>query len=147
MPATHGKCIYGGLTLDVDRHYIECVTATSHQEKGMITIESKPPPPPRLCLCYLGVGNRIPSYSCIFSRINRYFTQVFKYLSWMLVRYFVKCICSLLLSQSRLEHCLTLLYPRASSWCCSAADVGTSYELLPLNVVGVSSRYVYYLRL
>ena len=29
------------LTLDVDRHYIGSVTATTHQEKGIITLESK----------------------------------------------------------------------------------------------------------
>ena len=34
--------IYGGLTLDVDRHYIGSVTATTHQEKGIITLESNP---------------------------------------------------------------------------------------------------------
>ena len=33
MPATQRKCIYGGLTLDVDRHYIGSATATTHQEK------------------------------------------------------------------------------------------------------------------
>ena len=33
MPATQQKCIYGGLTLDVDRHYIESVTSTKHQGK------------------------------------------------------------------------------------------------------------------
>ena len=32
MPATQRKCIYGDLTLDVDRHYIENVTATTHQD-------------------------------------------------------------------------------------------------------------------
>ena len=42
MPATQRKCIYGGLKLDVDRHYIESVTATTHQEKGIITLESNP---------------------------------------------------------------------------------------------------------
>ena len=31
--------IYGGLTLDVDRHYIGSVTATTHQEKGIITLD------------------------------------------------------------------------------------------------------------
>ena len=31
------KGIYGGLTLDADRHYIESVTATTHQEKGKDT--------------------------------------------------------------------------------------------------------------
>ena len=36
------KCIYGGLTLDVDRHYIGSVTVITHQEKGMITLESNP---------------------------------------------------------------------------------------------------------
>ena len=35
-------CIYGGLTLDVDRHYIGSVIATTHQEKGIITLESNP---------------------------------------------------------------------------------------------------------
>ena len=35
-------CIYGGLTLDVDRHYIRSVTATTYQEKGIITLESNP---------------------------------------------------------------------------------------------------------
>ena len=30
---TQRKCIYGGLTLDVDQHYIGSVTATTHQEK------------------------------------------------------------------------------------------------------------------
>ena len=30
------------LTLDVDRHYIGSVTATTHQEKGIITLESNP---------------------------------------------------------------------------------------------------------
>ena len=33
------KGIYGGLTLDGDRHYIGSVTATTHQEKGIITLE------------------------------------------------------------------------------------------------------------
>ena len=33
--ATQRKCIYGGLTLDVDRHYIGSATATIHQEKGI----------------------------------------------------------------------------------------------------------------
>ena len=32
--------VHGGLTLDVD--YIESVTATTHQEKGIITLESNP---------------------------------------------------------------------------------------------------------
>ena len=36
------KGIYGGLTLDMDRHYIGSVTATTHQEKGIITLESNP---------------------------------------------------------------------------------------------------------
>ena len=34
--------VYGGLTLDVDRHYIGSVTATTHQTKGIITLESNP---------------------------------------------------------------------------------------------------------
>ena len=42
MPATQRKCINRGLTLDVDRHYIGSVTATIHQEKGIITLESNP---------------------------------------------------------------------------------------------------------
>ena len=42
MPATQRKCIYGGLTLDVDQHHIGSVTATTHQEKGIITLESNP---------------------------------------------------------------------------------------------------------
>ena len=40
MPATQQKCIHGGLTLDVDRQYIGSATATPHQEKGIITLES-----------------------------------------------------------------------------------------------------------
>ena len=36
------KGIYGCLTLDVDRHYIGSVTTTTHQEKGIITLESNP---------------------------------------------------------------------------------------------------------
>ena len=35
-PATQRKCIYGGLKLDMDRHYIGSVTATTHQEKRII---------------------------------------------------------------------------------------------------------------
>ena len=31
--------IYRGLAMDVDRHYIGSVTATTHQEKGIITLE------------------------------------------------------------------------------------------------------------
>ena len=42
MPATQRKCIYRGLTLDVDRRYIGSITATTHQEKGIITLESNP---------------------------------------------------------------------------------------------------------
>ena len=34
--------IYGGLTLDVDRHYIGSATATTHQEKGIMALESNP---------------------------------------------------------------------------------------------------------
>ena len=34
--------IYGGLSLDMDRHYKGSVTATTHQEKGIITLESNP---------------------------------------------------------------------------------------------------------
>ena len=36
------KGIYEGLTLDVDQHYIESVTATTHQEKSITTLESNP---------------------------------------------------------------------------------------------------------
>ena len=44
MNATQRKCIYGGLTLDVDGHYIGSVTVTIHQEEGIIhvTLESNP---------------------------------------------------------------------------------------------------------
>ena len=38
----HNESVYGGLTLNVDRHYIGSVTATTHQEKGIITLESNP---------------------------------------------------------------------------------------------------------
>ena len=34
--------VYGDLTLDVDWHYIGSVTATTHHEKGIITLESNP---------------------------------------------------------------------------------------------------------
>ena len=33
---------YGDSTLNVDLHYIGSVTATTHQEKGIITLESNP---------------------------------------------------------------------------------------------------------
>ena len=36
------KGIYGGLALNVDRHYIGKCKATTHQEKGIITLESNP---------------------------------------------------------------------------------------------------------
>ena len=36
------KDIYGGLTLDMDRHYIGSVTATTHQEKCIMTLKSNP---------------------------------------------------------------------------------------------------------
>ena len=36
------KWIYKGLTLDVDRHYIGSATVTTHQEKGITTLESNP---------------------------------------------------------------------------------------------------------
>ena len=42
MSATQQKCIYGGLILDVVGHHIESVTATTHQRKGIITLESNP---------------------------------------------------------------------------------------------------------
>ena len=42
MNARDTKGIYGGLTLDVDRHYIASVTPTTHQEKGILTLESNP---------------------------------------------------------------------------------------------------------
>ena len=32
----------GGMTLDVDQHYIGSVTTTTHQEKGIITLDSNP---------------------------------------------------------------------------------------------------------
>ena len=41
-PPTQRKCRYGGLALDVDWHYIGSVTATTQQEKGIITLESNP---------------------------------------------------------------------------------------------------------
>ena len=37
---TKGK--HRGLTLDVERYYIGSVTATTHKEKGIITLESNP---------------------------------------------------------------------------------------------------------
>ena len=40
MCATQWKYIYGCLTLNVDWHYIGSVTATTHQEKGIITLKS-----------------------------------------------------------------------------------------------------------
>ena len=33
MPATQRKCIYGGLTLDVDRHYIGSITVTTQGKR------------------------------------------------------------------------------------------------------------------
>ena len=36
------KGIYGGLTLDVDRHYTGSVTATTQKKKGTIAFESNP---------------------------------------------------------------------------------------------------------
>ena len=42
MPATQRKFKYVGLALDVDRHYIGSVTATTHQGKGIITPQSNP---------------------------------------------------------------------------------------------------------
>ena len=42
MPATQRNCIYEGLTLDFDRHYIGSVTATTHQKKGTIILKSNP---------------------------------------------------------------------------------------------------------
>ena len=44
------KGIYGGLTLDVDRHYKGNVTATTHQEKGIITLESNPSRGMTICI-------------------------------------------------------------------------------------------------
>ena len=41
-PRHNVKWIYGGLTLDVDRHYIGSVPTTTHQEKGIIALESNP---------------------------------------------------------------------------------------------------------
>ena len=82
MPATQRKCMYGGLTRDVDRHYIESVTATTHQEKGIITLESNPSrgtvlPAPhgkgnkcdknvkykKLMHCHCGTNNRAPRWT------------------------------------------------------------------------------------
>ena len=34
--------LYGGLTRDMDRHHIGSVPATTHQEKGIIALESNP---------------------------------------------------------------------------------------------------------
>ena len=39
-PAMNARDTTKVLTLDVDRHYIGSVTATTHQEKGIITLES-----------------------------------------------------------------------------------------------------------
>ena len=41
-PRNNESVLYGGFTLAVDRHYIGSVTATTHQIKGIITIESNP---------------------------------------------------------------------------------------------------------
>ena len=46
------------MTLDVDRYYIGSVTATTHQEKGIITLESNPSrgtvlPGPHDKACYI----------------------------------------------------------------------------------------------
>ena len=41
-PAMNVRDTTKGLTLDMDGHYIESVTATTHQEKGIITLESNP---------------------------------------------------------------------------------------------------------
>ena len=42
MNARDKTKVDGGLTLDVDRHYIGNVTATTHLEKGIISLESNP---------------------------------------------------------------------------------------------------------
>ena len=41
-PAMNARDTYEGLTLYVNRYYIGRVTATTHQEKGIITLESNP---------------------------------------------------------------------------------------------------------
>ena len=42
MPGTQRNCVYRGLTLNVYLHYIGSVTATTHQENGIITLELNP---------------------------------------------------------------------------------------------------------
>ena len=59
MYARDTKCIHGGLTLHVDRHYIGSVTATTHHGKGIITLESTPPPPPRDKLAILLIPTEV----------------------------------------------------------------------------------------
>ena len=80
MPATQLKCIYGGLTLDVDQHYIGSVTATTHKKKDIITLESNPLrgtvlPAPHgkrnkcdknikyMMFCHCGTNNRAPRWT------------------------------------------------------------------------------------
>ena len=60
MPATQQKCIYGGLTLDVERHYIGSVTDTTHHLafKGTcIHVKCSPHLFPLLC----EAGSTVPS--------------------------------------------------------------------------------------
>ena len=76
------KGIYGGLILDVVRHYIGSVKAITHREKGIITLESNPSrgtvlPAPhgkgnkcdknveykkKLMHCHCGTNNRAPRW-------------------------------------------------------------------------------------
>ena len=80
MPATQRKCIYGGLELDVDRHYIGSVTATTHQEKGIITLESNPsrgtvlpaPHGTREKIIFLYLINEYGKLFCILSFVRYY---------------------------------------------------------------------------
>ena len=56
------KVIYGGLTLYVDRHYIGSVTATTHQEKGIITLESNPSNPCIIACWFYSYGTIVQEF-------------------------------------------------------------------------------------
>ena len=67
MHATQRNCIYGGLTLDVDRHYIVSISATAHQIKGIIILESNPSRGTVLSAPH-GKGKKVQNY--MYNKIN-----------------------------------------------------------------------------
>ena len=133
MPATQRKCILWGLALHVDRHYLGSITAKTHQEKGIITLELNPSRGTVLPALH-GKGNKCDK-NVKYKRTNAHvYWKIWTYLQFLKIFHEMNCRCREITYKSAIySYDLDVL--KSHSFCIPGTR-RRSFEALPCVVCG-----------